>query len=132
MSSTKCRIEHGNLLIISEDTGLIIWKGKPNGIAVSKFYKIENTDDHLVLLDKWEAWKNNKKILLRINQKGEIVWEVESPQIGSYIGSQRDAIEDYSDVTSIGEKTIKVWASSCYSDEIDINTGKIIHSVFTK
>lgn len=75
----------------------------------------------------WEATPNhlnarNDHNLVRMNARGGIVWAAQLPQVGSdsFVSVQMDN----------GKLLANSW--SCFQVTLDIDTGRILTSVFTK
>ncbi|HNS37839.1 MAG TPA: hypothetical protein PKM01_08645 [Anaerolineaceae bacterium] len=124
-------IIQGELEIRSCDSGLVTWRGKPNGIDVIDIFPILGAQSCIVLLDWRVSEQLQEKNLLRLDPFGKIVWVIGNPGPRPIepIGSK---VEIYTGVTSFSNQNIHVYTGSGYSDSVDILTGEIIDSVFVK
>lgn len=123
-------IDQGELVIRRSQNNEVLWQGKPNGVDVDIVLPIPNTDDAIVLLNWLKAADQNKKNLLRLNSHGNVVWEVDSAPKKTPPGPDRD-MDVYTSMI-IKNNIVIAYAFSGYSDEIDIQTGKIIKWEFVK
>ncbi len=123
-------IDQGELVIRTSRNNELLWKGKPNGVDVELALPIPNTDDLIVLLNWLKAAEQSKKNLLRLGSMGDVIWEVDSPPKKTPPGPDRD-LDVYTGVI-IKDEIVIAYAFSGYSDQIDIQTGKIIKWEFVK
>ncbi len=121
----------GEIISKSTHTGEEMWRGKPLDIYVVKILPIPGSEEFIVLLRYIEAWEKKRKNLLRITPIGKIIWEVGSPVEKKYFGLTRESLEYYSGASIEGNVVI-AYATSGFSDQVDIETGKILHSEFVK
>jgi hypothetical protein len=126
-------VVNGELEIRSFSTGNLLWKGRPNDLDVQIVLPIPKTEDYIVILDWRKAGiQYNKKNLLRLTPFGDILWEVESPSKIEQYGIVRPDLEIYTGIISLKNNKIEAYCFSGFTDEIDLDSGKITKSVFVK
>ena len=83
------KIINGELLVRSQETGKVLWKGKPKGYDVTVVLPIEGSNGCIVLLEWLKSGLENQKNLLRLDPLGNIVWEVGDPPKKVFPGPER-------------------------------------------
>ncbi len=119
------QIDGKKLVIKDENTGMIVWQGKPHGCSVKKIVRFENPPGCVVLLDYDEYEDLETKInsnLLFISQNGDFLWHAELPSTSDDV---------YVELSEEGPK-ISANSMNGFYVHIDVNNGKIIDLVFTK
>jgi hypothetical protein len=122
----------GKLICRSNLTNEVIWEGKPHKMSVTTILAIPESEDVIVLLDYKEAWRKKKKNLLRISPVGNVVWEVGVTNRNVLFGEEREEIESYTGLNGIEGLSVRAFTFSGFSDQINIETGEVIKSVFVK
>jgi hypothetical protein len=85
---------------------------------IKTLLSIPNSDDAIVMLNHKQAFQN----VLRCNSSGSIVWMAELPEKSGDVYTNLDW----------HEKKLIAFSWSCFIVLLDIETGKILSSVFTK
>lgn len=125
-------VEQDTLVIQKGDSEKILWRGRPLGLPVRGAYPIEHSDDCIVLLDWRTAADKGSINLLRINPEGNIIWEINMPDADNqYLGITRD-YELYVKIGGVSERIIEAHSGSGFLDSIDVETGDVMKSEFTK
>ena len=94
-----------------------------SGIGFSTFeiktlLSIPNSEDSIVMLNHQQAFQN----VLRCSSNGSIVWVAELPEKSGDV---------YTNLEWHKQK-LRAFSWSCFSVTLDVETGKILSSVFTK
>lgn len=123
-------IQPRGLVITDIETDSLVWQGKIKDLEIDTVLPISGTDDCIVLLDWRQAESVKTGNLIRCGPQGQIQWEVgELPK--NVFGVKRPEREVYTS-PKIEKNKIIAYALSGFIETIDINTGKIIDSKFTK
>jgi hypothetical protein len=121
-ASIKIETTLDNELVIHAPTGAIAYRGKPDGYPVLSACATE--DDHVLVL--WEGWTKkygSKDNLLLLDSEGRIIWRAQLPD-----PSSGDSYTEFKYLN--GHLTAFSW--SCHRVAIDMKTGNILQSEFTK
>ena len=120
----KCEIKEGKLYIF-DDTGKVAWKGLVEGFEVLRAYPVPDTEDFIVLLDSYggPGWFQN---LLRMSSDGTIIWKAELLKM-----SGRREYSGLKEVEST-HSVVEAFEPNGYWVKINLETGKIISTVYTK
>ena len=118
------------LSVTENVSGNSIWHGKPKQLDGKIIVPIPDFDDCIVLLDFYQADASQTKNLLRIDPYGRIIWESGFPSKQLY-GIKRTDHEAY---VFMEYENQKLWGTSWsgFRDEINIDNGAIIDSIFVK
>ncbi len=120
------------LRVREENSKRVFWEGKPKDIPVEAVFSIHSSNDCIVLLNWRKASVLSTQNLLRCNPEGQIKWEVNiPPSKNEYLGIKRDS-EIYVKIKDITETRVEAHTFSGFLDSIDIATGEVINSIFTK
>jgi hypothetical protein len=124
-------LRNGWLVSVNPATGALVWEGLPGGLKVARLIDLPGTNECVALLDTFSTQPHyprgfdpkQESNLLRCRGDGSIVWRAEIPK-----PTQHDSY-----VYAILEAGV-LWANSwsCYRNRINLETGRIEESVFTK
>jgi len=118
-----CITTSGELVILESHTDKERWRGKPQGIPVSKAILLPYANDLIVLLEYAYHPRRPFRNLIRMRPDGSIIWHAELPQ-----ATANDA---YVDIELTGGSLL-AWSWSGYRVVIDPVSGKIIQKTFIK
>jgi hypothetical protein len=107
---------------VLDDAGALLWSGKPLGHDASLVLPVPGTPDAIVLLSPDAQLNGRFGNLLRMSPDGSVSWQVEPP-------FQND--DAFVAVAWVGDKLIaNTW--SCFRVAVDVNTGRLLETLFTK
>jgi hypothetical protein len=122
--SVSYRIED-NDLVVGDGRG-VRWRGRPSGYPVEKVAQIPKSRDAVVLLRYWdERAPAQFANLLRVGPDGTARWHAVPPDV-----VLPDAWVAFTLRKRGGGLTANSW--SCYFCSLDLETGAVKSSVFTK
>jgi hypothetical protein len=108
---------------VFNDSGVLQWSGKPLGYDASVVLPIGGTNDAIVMLNPDACRAGSFQNLLRVSADGSVMWRAELP------GRQGD--DAYVAVRWAGAQLLaNTW--STYLVRLDVDTGRILESTFTK
>jgi hypothetical protein len=108
---------------VFDDSGALQWSGRPLGHAASVVLPISGTNDAIVLLDPDACRSGSFRNLLRVSANGSVMWQAELPD--------RQGNDAYVAVRWAGAQLLaNTW--STYLVRLDVESGRILESTFTK
>lgn len=116
-------VEGGELWRADVVAGQAVRLGQPDGYPVLSVLTIPHSEDCIVLLAYWKGPEGRAfRNLLRCRQDGSVVWRAELPVLGS---------DEYVEAewTSNG---LTAYSGSGFAVHLDLDTGRILSSIFTK
>lgn len=119
-SQYRYYVEQSDLVVAADSA--IVWRGRPDGMAVQKVVPLERSPDAIVLFEYSQSGKNRFQNLVRCRPDGQIVWKAELPA---------GDIEAYVDVEWNSGGLI----GSCWSGRnvvVNSATGQILQETFVK
>jgi hypothetical protein len=127
----RCSVIDGDLVITR--SGQIIWRGRPRGLAVVDAFRLEGTEDFLVLLERGQRKEPKLHNVVRCGTDGSVMLEADLPQGEGFLPDLPwDELPDayariWRDKGAVGATS---WSG--YSVYLDINSGRILRQVFVK
>lgn len=104
---------------------------RPFGISVNKVFLVNGSKDLIVLLNGKEAMEAHHRNIFRIDEFGQIIWEVGEPP-DRIITDLKDKPDTYLEITEINEPKLFAYSHLGFFDEIDLKTGTVLSSIFAK
>lgn len=118
----KTEVSLYNELTIYSGGGDILYRGKPEGYPVEKATIFDGV--HVIVLLKYREKKYGSfENLLLLKSDGRVAWRAQLPS-----PSSTDSYLDF----EVKENRLFANSWSCYRVEIDLKTGRILQSEFTK
>jgi hypothetical protein len=110
-------------LVVQDDLGRELWRGKPEGYDVVWASPISGSDDGLVFYTYYRPEKRYQDFqnLVRVRSDGSIVWRAQLPSSN----------DNYYWAT-LGQQGLTGLSSGGYSACVDIATGRLVESKFVK
>ncbi|XAS67028.1 hypothetical protein V3C33_16410 [Micrococcaceae bacterium Sec5.7] len=107
---------------VADDSGHVVWEGKPLGVDALEVQALPDTDSAIVLLDYMQMGSGPVGNLVRISSDGSILWVADLPNLAPS--------ECYVSFEISDHVLANTWNG--FRVEIDRETGKILKSLFTK
>lgn len=116
----KLIIDNGDLKILSDDD-LLLWEGRPNGVLVLDAKAIPGSSD-IIVLGEWHNSPKPYQNVVRCTATGEVKW---------LVGPLTAVGDCYTSIDVTGDRLF-AFTWDCHNNEIDLATGRVLSSIFSK